>query len=394
MAIRKRKREKEAAQEGQKEASSAKKLDAETLREQKMAVIRVAHMLVERGLMIHTFGNVSRRSDRDHFVVTPSGVRYEDLSVDKIVRVNIRSLSYKGSVLPSSEAAMHAAVYQVREDAGFIIHTHQPYASCASALGEEEIYLPHTEIEAMEKITRLPIASYAAPGSANLATNVTDTIARFPDCYGLLIENHGVLCWGRNERQARARAESIEILCYTYLAEYCNTLLQYGITERFSSVRNNGEITFADPSTPERVRRIHRAIYAKRPDIREILHTDGEPEHIVSARYTELKPLFDDFAQIVGTRVPIPGNDREANTGVIAVKEHVNAVMTPGDGAFCMGRTRQEAEACARILNKNCIARIALTRCDKDGALPYLHCVRMNRDYRKRYSQIAAQYAD
>lgn len=367
--------------------------DAEKLRAQKTAVIRVAQTLTERGLLVRTFGNVSRRADRDHFVITPSGVRYEDLTPEKIVRVNIKTLSYKGKILPSSEMSMHAAVYQVCPDAGFIIHTHQPYASCASALGEEEIYLPHNEMEEMEEIVSVPVAPYAEPGGRNLAARVTETIEAHKDCQGILLENHGVLCWGRNERQARARAETIEILCYTYLAEFCNTSLQYGISERFSSIREGGEIRYRDPGTPERIRRMHRKIYARRPDVQVILHNDTEAEHIISRRCTELKPVFDDFARVVGTVVRIPANDREANTEYIDVRGGVNAVFSPGDGAFCLGKTRAEAEACAMILNKNCIAQIALMRLGRNRSLPHMHCVRMNRSYRKDYAPLAEAYA-
>ncbi|MBQ6734182.1 MAG: class II aldolase/adducin family protein [Lachnospiraceae bacterium] len=370
--------------------------EAERLLKQKVAVIRVTHMLAERGLLVRTWGSVSRRSDRDHFIITPSGIAYQDLKPERIVRVNLKRLSYRGKLAPSSEMAMHAAIYQLRgEDAGFVIHTHQPYASCVSALGEEEIFHPHEQLEKMEEITSLPVVPYAPPGTKALAEQVSDTISRNPYCQGVLLSHHGLVCWGRNEKQARTRAESIEILCYSYLADACLTSLQYGIREKFSSERGEeeDEIRYLDPETPERIREIHRYIYAKRPDVNAIIHTASEAEKIVSRRYQVLYPLFDDFAQIIGPEVRIFGNERESNGAALNVKKNVNVVFTPGDGAFCLGENRREAEAAALIVNKDCIAQIAQTRNGKDQALPYRHCVRMNRQYKKDYSALMERYA-
>ena len=370
--------------------------DDERLLRQKNAVIRMSRMLSERGLLVRTWGNVSRRSDKDHFVITPSGIRYEDLTTNRIVRVNLKKLSYRGKIRPSSEMAVHAVIYQMREDAGFVIHTHQPYASCVSVLGMSEIELPHELVPGGEgMITHLPVAAYARPGSKELAEHVADAIERHPDCEGVILENHGVVCWGRNERLTRARAESIEILCYTYLADVCHTAIQYGVQERFSSDRAEGmDILYADPQTPERIKRIHRMIYAARPDVHSIVHAASESERIVSARFTELRPLFDDFAQIAGYGIKIPGNARE-NTGalVLDIKKQSNVVFHPGDGAFCLGKTREDALCCAKITDKACIAQIALTRLGKGHYLPLSHCKKVNRIYKKDYERLALKYA-
>ena len=369
--------------------------DDDRILRQKNAVIRMSRMLSDRGLLVRTFGNVSRRSDKDHFIITPSGIRYDDLTTNRIVRVNLKKLTYRGKIKPSSEMAVHAAIYQMREDAGFVIHTHQPYASCVSVLGESEIRLPHGPVPGVEgMMTHLPVASYARPGTRELAEHVADVIERFPDCEGVILENHGVVCWGRNERLTRARAENIEILCYTYLADICHTAIQYGVEELFSSDRAGADIRYADPQTPERVKRFHRMIYAARPDINSIVHAASEAERIVSERFTELRPLFDDFAQIAGYGIKIPGNAREnTGEGILDIRKQSNVVFHPGDGAFCLGRTREDALCCAKIVDKACIAQIALTRLGKGHYLPLSHCKKVNRIYKRDYEKLALKYS-
>ena len=106
----------------------------------KERIITVSRQLKDMGLLVRTWGNISCRVDSDHFLITPSGIRYEDLTPDMIVKVNINDLSYEGEYLPSSESKVHAAAYKVREDAGFIVHTHQVFASCAGTLGLKKIF--------------------------------------------------------------------------------------------------------------------------------------------------------------------------------------------------------------------------------------------------------------
>lgn len=99
----------------------------------KKEVIAAGLRLVEKGLIARTWGNVSCRVDENSFVITPSGKPYEGLTPDDIVEVKIDTLSYEGNVKPSSEKGVHAEVYKAHPEAGFVIHTHQKFASIISA---------------------------------------------------------------------------------------------------------------------------------------------------------------------------------------------------------------------------------------------------------------------
>lgn len=82
------------------------------------------------GLVLFTFGNVSA-VDRSLgvFAIKPSGVRYEELSADKMVIVDFDGKTVDGSLRPSSDTKTHAVLYKHWPSIGGIVHTHSTYAT-------------------------------------------------------------------------------------------------------------------------------------------------------------------------------------------------------------------------------------------------------------------------
>ena len=92
----------------------------EDLLKAKEEIISVGRQLHDKGLLVRTWGNISSRIDESHFLITPSGIRYEDLTPERIVTVNMQDLSFEGKTVPSSEKAVHAVCYQERKNVQFI----------------------------------------------------------------------------------------------------------------------------------------------------------------------------------------------------------------------------------------------------------------------------------
>ena len=140
----------------------------------KKHIIRISRDLHEIGLLVRTWGNISCRVDDEHMLITPSGIRYEDLTPEMIVQVNINDFSYEGDYKPSSELKVHAAAYRIRKDCGFIVHTHQVFATCAGTLGIKKVFSYFDD----EDVT-IPVAPYAMPGTDKLAENVSRTLKKY-----------------------------------------------------------------------------------------------------------------------------------------------------------------------------------------------------------------------
>jgi L-ribulose-5-phosphate 4-epimerase len=90
--------------------------------------------LANSGLVIGTFGNLSV-VDREAgvFAIKPSGVRYADLTPDKMVLVSLESGAAVDSTLrPSSDTPTHRALYRAF-NCGAIVHTH---SECATVFAQ------------------------------------------------------------------------------------------------------------------------------------------------------------------------------------------------------------------------------------------------------------------
>lgn len=147
--------------------------------------------LVETGLVQGTWGNLSIRLDDKYMLVTPSGLDYTRLTPADMVKVNISTLAYEGSLKPTSEKGLHAEVYKQRPDAGAVIHTHSKYC-CVFAAAEKPLRINDPE---MQKIfgTQVELAEYALPGTKKLMAN---TVKALGQNFGCIMSHHGMAACG------------------------------------------------------------------------------------------------------------------------------------------------------------------------------------------------------
>ncbi len=97
-----------------------------SLREQ---VLKANLELNNRGLVVYTWGNVSGIDrERGLVVIKPSGVKYETLTADQLVVVNLKGEIAAGDLRPSSDLPTHLELYRRFPNIGGVAHTHSTYA--------------------------------------------------------------------------------------------------------------------------------------------------------------------------------------------------------------------------------------------------------------------------
>lgn len=140
-------------------------------------VVQAGRLLLERALVVRTWGNVSVRADTSSFCITPTGASYAMLDEEDVVRVCLKTLKATGRKNPSSELLIHAKIYRYFPKVSFILHTHQLWASLLSLLCHGQIGCVSVEEKWMHLFGKfLPSAAYADAGTEKIAQNLIDSI--------------------------------------------------------------------------------------------------------------------------------------------------------------------------------------------------------------------------
>ncbi|MDF9413116.1 methylthioribulose 1-phosphate dehydratase [Brevibacillus laterosporus] len=178
-----------------------------------------------------TSGNLSIKiSDVPlQFAVTASGKDKTKLSPEDYLVVDGDCNSVEPTNLkPSAETLVHAVVYQSIPDAGACFHVHtiannvisEVYAQKQSFTIHGQELIKGLGIWEENALLTVPIVENYA-GIPTLAAAIKEAIK--PDVPGVLIRNHGIYAWGRNDFEAKRHIEAFE-----FLFEYQLRLLQVG----------------------------------------------------------------------------------------------------------------------------------------------------------------------
>lgn len=156
-----------------------------------------------------TSGNVSARW-RSGFLITPSGLRYQDTKSNDVVFVDANGTPV-GKRVPSSEWRFHYDIYRKRSDAHAVVHTHSSFATTLACLGKS-VPAFHYMI-AVAGGNNIRCADYATFGTQKLSNNALKALKDRKAC---LLANHGMIATGSNLDRALALAVEVEALCEQY----------------------------------------------------------------------------------------------------------------------------------------------------------------------------------
>ncbi len=171
-------------------------------------ICEVGRRLLAAGLVAGNDGNISVRLSADEVLLTPTGVSKGELIPADLVLVDMRGQVLEGRCRPTSEWALHLAVYQAAPEIGAVIHAHAPYATAFALAGRT---LRGSRLaEVTECLGEIPLAGFAPPGSRELAEGAAEAAAAHN---GVLLEAHGPVTWGETLRQALYRMEELELAC-------------------------------------------------------------------------------------------------------------------------------------------------------------------------------------
>jgi L-ribulose-5-phosphate 4-epimerase len=167
--------------------------------------------LPKNGLVVWTSGNVSGRDPASGLVaIKPSGVRYEALTPENMVIVNLDGKVIEGQLRPSSDTAAHLYIYRHRPDVTGVVHTHSTFATAFAAVG---MAIPAVLTAISDEFGGpIPCAGYAKVGGDEIGREVVQNLGDSP---AILLKNHGVFTVGKTPEAAVKAAVMVEDVAKT-----------------------------------------------------------------------------------------------------------------------------------------------------------------------------------
>jgi L-fuculose-phosphate aldolase len=176
----------------------------------RQAIIDACLTMNASGLNQGTAGNVGVRW-RDCLLITPSGVPYDELTPDDIVRLGFDG-KYDGRLAPSSEWRFHRDILAARPEVGAVVHAH-PIYSTALAMRGMDIPAAHYMVAAAggDSIRCAPYATFGTDALSRHALKALE--GRF----ACLLANHGMIAAGATLKKAMWLAVEVETLARQYV---------------------------------------------------------------------------------------------------------------------------------------------------------------------------------
>ena len=192
--------------------------------------------LPKLNLVLFTFGNVSA-ADREQgvFAIKPSGVPYDQLTVEKMVIVDFEGKTVEGSLRPSSDTQTHAVLYQHWADISGIVHTHSTYAT---AWAQAQLPIPiygttHADHLTVDIPCAPPMDDQMITGNYEYETGfqIIDHLKELglscTDMEMILVGNHAPFTWGKTAEKAVYNSAVVEELAkMAFITEQINATVK------------------------------------------------------------------------------------------------------------------------------------------------------------------------
>ena len=173
--------------------------------------------LVENGLVIHTWGNVSGR-DRESglIVIKPSGVRYSLMTPGDMVVIDLEGNVVEGKFKSSTDAPTHLLLYKTFISVGGVVHTHSSFATSWAQAGRA--IPPFGTTHADHFYGEVPCTRLLTQKETendyeiNTGKIIIEKLGKTDPLTvpSVLVSGHGPFCWGKDAENAVYNAIALE----------------------------------------------------------------------------------------------------------------------------------------------------------------------------------------
>ena len=157
-------------------------------------------------------GNISMRVGEDRYLVTPSGMIYEQMVPEDVCLIDGTCRVVEGNRKPSSDSSALVYLFEHMPKVQAVIHTHQPWATAAGFAADEIPDFLVTIMDACRNPVRVaPFTPSSAVGMGKLAVEYAG------NSLAVILKHHGVITWGGDLQEALYAAVYLEEAAKTYV---------------------------------------------------------------------------------------------------------------------------------------------------------------------------------
>ena len=184
----------------------------EMFEKEKKQVLDAALEIRRCSLVSLSGGNISMRVGEDRYLVTPSGMIYEQMVPEDVCLIDGTCRVVEGNRKPSSDSSALVYLFEHMPKVQAVIHTHQPWATAAGFAADEIPDFLVTIMDACRNPVRVaPFTPSSAVGMGKLAVEYAG------DSLAVILKHHGVITWGGDLQEALYAAVYLEEAAKTYV---------------------------------------------------------------------------------------------------------------------------------------------------------------------------------
>jgi L-fuculose-phosphate aldolase len=153
-------------------------------------------------------GNVTVRVGDNLVLCTPTLISKGFMTPEEMCLIDLDGNQLAGTRKRTSEARTHLAIMKAQPKAKACVHAHPPHATAFAVAGvvPPTCMIPEAEVFLGE----IGYARYETPGTPAVAEEVARVAV---DHYSIIMENHGVIVWGKDVEDAYWKMENTDAYC-------------------------------------------------------------------------------------------------------------------------------------------------------------------------------------
>lgn len=189
-----------------------------SLAQAKLFLMDLGKTLVRRNLAPATASNYSLRLSESNFLITASGCRKGELTLEDFVNADLNGSLSSTSATSSSDTLLHLQLYRLFPNTHWVIHVHS-IASTVLTRKKEAVSLTGYELlkvfpKASDTNKEYTVPIFEGDDRGHLQAQVKDYYTQVPNpaLPFYFLRAHGIFLWGDDHRQILNRLEAIDFM--------------------------------------------------------------------------------------------------------------------------------------------------------------------------------------